>query len=297
MISPRPFAMQFADNNWPIDPVQRALLSHRLCTASLDGEPLTITRESLGDLLDGKKLPNPMQQAANMVRHIGDVVSDTGSAMRQFPANFHAIVGARNREAAVRLAKELVDRNVLTADPLATAVRSNKDGPPSREFTNINLSLDGWEQYEAERRGLYEGKYGFIAMQFNEPDLDALVDDVLKPAVRNEIGYELVHMHDVGRAGVIDNILRVQIRDAAFVIADLTHDNNGAYWEAGFAEGLGKPVIYICEKKKFEDKTKSTHFDTNHCTTVPWSREDDEGFRRDLIATLRRLLNLRPVTE
>ena len=32
---------------------------------------------------------------------------------------------------------------------------------------------------------------------------------------------DLVDMHDVGRAGVIDNIMRTQIRDAAFVIVDL----------------------------------------------------------------------------
>ena len=68
----------------------------------------------------------------------------------------------------------------------------------------------------------------------------------------------------VARAGVIDKIMRTQIRDAAFVIVDLTHDNPGAYWEAGYAEGLGKPVIYICEKGKFE-ATKS-HLDMNHCT-------------------------------
>ena len=30
-----------------------------------------------------------------------------------------------------------------------------------------------------------------------------------------------------------------------------THGDPGAYWEAGFAEGLGKPVIYTCEKDDF----------------------------------------------
>src|SRR3546814_14354246 len=83
--------------------------------------------------------------------------------------------------------------------------------------------------------------------------------------------------------------MRSQIRDAAFVIVDLTHDNSGAYWEAGYAEGLGKPVIYICEKAKF-GKAK-THFDTNHCTTVVWTRDTGEEFRAELIATLRRSLN------
>ena len=76
--------------------------------------------------------------------------------------------------------------------------------------------------------------------------------DVVKPAVQDGIGYDLVDMNDIARAGIIDNIMRTQIRDAAFVIVDLTHDNPGAYWEAGYAEGLGKPVIYICEKEKFE---------------------------------------------
>ena len=84
--------------------------------------------------------------------------------------------------------------------------------------------------------------------------------------------------------------MRIQIKDSAFVIADLTHDNHGAYWEAGYAEGLGKPVIYICEKAKF-DKKKS-HFDTSHCTTVLWSIDDPEEFKRQLVATLRRSLNL-----
>ena len=131
---------------------------------------------------------------------------------------------------------------------------------------SITLSLDGWERYEAEKRGRFSGNYGFIAMKFDDTELDPFVRDVVKPIVKNDIGYDLVDMRDVAKAGIIDNIMRVQIRDAAFVIADLTHDNHGAYWEAGYAEGLGKPVIYICEKTKFEKET--SHFDTNHCTTI-----------------------------
>ena len=126
-------------------------------------------------------------------------------------------------------------------------------------------------------------------MQFNDAALDAFVRYVVKPAVKNATGCDLVTLHDVATAGIIDNILRVKIRDAKFVIADLTHDNRGAYWEAGYAEGLGKPVIYICETTKFDEK--KTHFDTNHCTTIPWSRDDDGGFRERLTATLRRSLD------
>jgi nucleoside 2-deoxyribosyltransferase len=59
----------------------------------------------------------------------------------------------------------------------------------------------------------------------------------------------------------------VEIRACRFLIADLTHANNGAYWEAGFAEGLGKPVTYTCKKSEF---AKASHFDTNHHLTVLW---------------------------
>lgn len=45
------------------------------------------------------------------------------------------------------------------------------------------------------------------------------------------------------------------------LIADLTHGNRGAFWEAGYAEGLGKPVIYTCEASKFDEQS---HFDTKH---------------------------------
>jgi len=161
--------------------------------------------------------------------------------------------------------------------------------PTGREYY---LSLSGWDDYENEKRGGFSGRYGFIALDFNKAEIEAFVDDVVKPAVRDGISYDLVDMRHGIRAGIIDNIMRQQIRDSAFVIADLTHNNSGAYWEAGYAEGLGKPVVYICEKAKF--KRAKTHFDTNHSTTVLWSSSDPQAFCGDLISTLRRSLNLFP---
>lgn len=74
------------------------------------------------------------------------------------------------------------------------------------------------------------------------------------------------------------------------MIADLTHQNRGAYWEAGFAEGLGKPVIYTCRKDVFEDKTKGTHFDTNHHLTVVWEPDNLDDAVERLKATIRATL-------
>lgn len=199
-------------------------------------------------------------------------------------------VGALNNDMFGLLVKELIAKGLIISRGQIEV--PNPRGVGVLVGLTYGLTLEGWERYEAERHGRLAGHYGFIAMKFGDLVLDAFAESVIKPAVREGVGYSLIDLRDVSRAGVIDNILREQIRDAAFILVDLTHDNPGAYWEAGYAEGLGKPVIYLCERAKF-DKAK-THFDTNHCTTVLWSENDPAEFSRQLIATLRRSLNLFP---
>ena len=221
---------------------------------------------------------SPAIQAMNLIRYIGDEVSGSGRPIEQL-SGISGITDSPSEELANQILEELYQQGILSmADPVKTL-----DGTL---FVDISLTPSGREWYEVEKRGRFEGKHGFIAMQFGDPDLTLFVEEVVKPAVKRGIGCDLVNMNDVARAGVIDNIMRTQIREATFVVVDLTHGNPEAYWEAGYAEGLGKPVLYICESGKFE--AKKTHFDTNHCTTVPWSRDDDEEFCQRLTATLRR---------
>jgi nucleoside 2-deoxyribosyltransferase len=113
------------------------------------------------------------------------------------------------------------------------------------------------------------------------------VDEVFRPAVE-QTGFRLEHLDDEPAAGQIDDRLRVEIRMCRFLIADLTDDNRGAYWEAGYAEGLGKPVIYTCNKFYFEKE--GTHFDTNHHQTVVWDPGNPNKAAEDLKATIRATL-------
>jgi hypothetical protein len=95
-------------------------------------------------------------------------------------------------------------------------------------------------------------------------------------------------MTDDQGAGLIDDQLRAAILASRFIIADLSHDNQGAYWEAGFGEGLGLPVIYTCEASKW---TKSkTHFDTNHLVTIIWDPADLKKAQNQMTATIRATL-------
>ena len=130
--------------------------------------------------------------------------------------------------------------------------------------------------------------HSFMAMKFGDAVLDTLVDAHLRPAVAMT-GFKLKRLDDEPRAGLIDDRLRVEIRACRFLIADLSHANKGAYWEAGYAEGLGKPVIYTCDKTVFEDPKNpdKPHFDTNHHLTIVWDREKPQEAAENLKATIR----------
>lgn len=68
---------------------------------------------------------------------------------------------------------------------------------------------------------------------------------------------------------ITDEIMAA-IRDAEFVIADFSGtrgDRAGVYYEAGFARGLGRPVIYCCRESDFGDR----HFDTMMINHIRWS--------------------------
>jgi hypothetical protein len=263
--------------------IQRAILSHRIREANDAGrDPPLLTTYVIDDVIQNGRLPSPAQQAINIIRWVGERVARTGMPAADLPESFHAAVGSPNRNFALRIAKQLASAGYLSAIDCG-----HLQSPD--EIMEVDLTLAGWAEFEKESRGQISGGYGFIALKFSDPVLDPFVTDVVKPAV-SELGYELVDMRDAAEAGIIDNVMRARIRDAAFVLVDLTHANAGAYWEGGYAEGLGKPVLYLCNRQIFEEQ--GTHFDTNHCTTVFWDPSTPDTFAEELKATLRRSLGL-----
>jgi nucleoside 2-deoxyribosyltransferase len=123
-----------------------------------------------------------------------------------------------------------------------------------------------------------------MAMDFKNPVLDRVVAEHFVPAVR-ETGFELYRLDDRPKPGIIDNRIRVEIRTAKFIVCDLTDENRGAYWEAGFAEGVQKPVFYTCERAKFE--STKTHFDTEHIFTIKWDANNPSPAAEELKDAIR----------
>jgi hypothetical protein len=255
----------------------------RRATHVPNSETYILTLKELSAILTEGRLPSPSEQATNIIRYIGDHVTKAGLPLLDLPLGFATDIGAINLERAAKVLEQLIERGVVSGmvqyplgmDPL---------------IDELDLTLEGWAQYEDERRGRYFGKYGFVALQFDDAILDPFLKDHVKPGVKQRLGYDLVDLRELAQPGIIDNLMRIKIRDAAFVLIDLTHDNRNAFWEAGFAEGLGKPVLYICERKVFSARARP--FNTSHLTAVLWEAHKPVEFVDELVATLRRAPNL-----
>ena len=268
--------------------LNRALLSHEVREATNAGKLFIITSDVLARYMArDAKLPDPQEQANNLILWIGDnqpsydALAEIDHAA--LAATLGTAIGTRGivegtipEPGVAWLFGELASEGLFSAGP---AKRPNSIA--------LGLTMKGWERYNELRRRVVNSHRAFMAMKFGHPILDRVLAQCFKPAVQRA-GFELRALNEEQGAGLIDDQMRAAIRTARFLIADLTHDNNGAYFEAGFAEGLGLPVIYTCERAKFEkDKT---HFDTNHMVTVPWQEDALEDAGRRLTATIRATL-------
>jgi hypothetical protein len=154
--------------------------------------------------------------------------------------------------------------------------------------SSIDLTLEGWRRVlEIQKNGPANNKRAFMAMPFGDSWLDEIYRARIVAAV-SDTGFDLKGVDEEPRAGLIDSRIRVDIRNSRFLLAELTGNNNGVYWEAGFADGLGKPVIYLCEQDP--DGKLKTHFDTNHHQTVGWRGDDLDKAMEELKAVIRATL-------
>jgi nucleoside 2-deoxyribosyltransferase len=128
---------------------------------------------------------------------------------------------------------------------------------------------------ELQKNQNENSKTVFVAMSF-DPVMKEVRDAIcsaiealkLSPVIMDEIQ----HNHQI-----VPEML-YQIRQAKFIIAELTNHNNGAYFEAGYALGCGKEVIQICNKNSFKE---DGHFDVKQVNTIMW--EDAEQLKEALI--------------
>jgi hypothetical protein len=262
-----------------LSPRQRALLSHTLRRMQRDNALQPEVSDSMLPKAEDR-LPSPAEQADSLILWIGDYQPFPAEPVRISLPAISAWIGV-----AITLHKPDCGYEwLLKQDGMTGLVERYGES-----LALCRLKMAGWQRYEALKRAEVESRTAFMAMQFGDEELNGVVDNHFRPAVR-AAGFELRLLTDRQSAGLIDDQLRVALRTSRFIIADLTHGNNGAYWEAGFAEGLGRPVIYTCRKQQWDNGT--AHFDTSHLNTIIWDPDKLEDAATRLTAALQAVLPL-----
>ena len=161
----------------------------------------------------------------------------------------------------------------------------------------ITVTVDGYARIDSLKTSSVDSAQAFVAMWFDDEMNDAY-EKGIKPAIEQS-GYTPMRIDRKPDANKIDDDIIAEIRRSRFLIADMTHrkddgvrgsiadmthgKDNGArgsvYFEAGFAMGLGIPVIYTCRS----DLMDEVHFDTRQYAYIVWEKGEETELQGRLL--------------
>lgn len=146
---------------------------------------------------------------------------------------------------------------------------------------NYIITAMGWQKIDDLRKQEQTLKQGFIAMAFGKETEN--IREAFRAAIEG-LNYSIRIIDEKEHNNQIVPEIFYEIERSKFVVVDVTYPNYGAYYEAGYAQALGKQVIICCRKKEFDDKDNPNrpHFDISQKSMVVWEDE------KDLIARLKR---------
>ena len=144
---------------------------------------------------------------------------------------------------------------------------------PSSTRLNCTLKFAGYERLEAIEKLNYDSTRAFIAMWIHE-EMKEVLENGFFPAIRDS-GFYPIRIDQKEHVNKIDDEIIAEIRRSRFVVADFTHGKDGArggvYYETGFAQGLGIPVIFTCRKNMIGE----VHFDTRQYNHITWEEPSE----------------------
>jgi len=147
----------------------------------------------------------------------------------------------------------------------------------------LTITAQGWERVSKLATQGPTSRTAFVAMKFNA-DMLALWESTFKPAIERA-RFEPRLANDPAHNEQIDARIVAELKQCRFVVADVTFVSPGVYFEAGYALGIGRQVIWTCR----EDREKTDmHFDTRQYNHILWKSGDDlaEQLYHRIVATV-----------
>ena len=232
-----------------------------------DADPPLLIESDVDQILNDNLLPNAAQVVDNFLLWFDALDLPLGHRKEiglQFQETLVAQLGCESRDGVQFAIGAAKDIGLLAG---------------SLSHFQFELSLKGWKRIQELKAGSTNSSVAFLACKFDSTVFTKPIEDHFKAACR-ETGFELRRLDDSPRTGNIDVQMRLDLRDARFVVVDLSDKNEGAYWEAGFAEGSLKPVIYLCKQSVWDDPNTKPHFDADHCYFVIWNDPPIEALEK-----------------
>lgn len=250
-----------------VTPTQRAGLMAAIRDAADRHEELVLTADNWPQIASLFATYSVSQKLRRLLEHVGNASQGrAGARVRINDQLDYPRFAARDTEEYNWL------RRALHAEHL---VEINAD--------ELTLTLAGWEAYRPGRGGALGTC--FVAMAF-DASLDSPYAEGIEPAVTTDCGSTIVRVDRVEHNDNINDRIISEIRGCQFLVADFTLHRNGVYFEAGFALGLGRPVIWTCRR----DQMPEAHFDTRPFNHVVWETPSElrERLANRINATIRR---------
>lgn len=144
------------------------------------------------------------------------------------------------------------------------------------------ITVQGWRSISELQKNISTSNNAFVAMNFDD-EFDELYEKYIKEAI-TACGFQSIRSDKVEHVDLIDDKIIADIKESRFVVAEFTGQKHGVYFEAGYARGLGLPVIWVCKK----DDLKNLHFDTNHYNQIDW--ETPEELKKRLYDRIRAVI-------
>ena len=116
----------------------------------------------------------------------------------------------------------------------------------------------------------------FVAMWFTDTTKE-YYERAYKP-VLTDLGYEVMRIDEKRFSGSIINEIVSEITDSKAMIADLTGNRGGVYYEAGIARGLqlcNHPIKLVLTCKKDYFVKEGVHFDVSGDNIILYEGTDD----------------------
>ncbi len=218
---------------------------------------ILITTESISGILNGADIPRKVPDKIDkIVTYIGKKSNAFGQYIDIDRDNDYSLTFSPSAQELSDILKYLMSEKLFEG-------RSKSAASSIFEY---RLTMTGWRHFYDLEKINVNARLCFVAMNFS-PNYDFAYEKIAEALAT--CGYEAYRVKGEQTNDDVTNLIISGIKKSKFVVAELSGERPSAYYEAGYAKGIGKEVIWVCKKGE------TLHFDTRQFSHILWEEEND----------------------